>query len=87
MEITIPNEEERRASGGMGAGVSQQRLSKDMHELEEHPEQQDPELIRDKLRYQFKIIDYGLANFDETFAAGPDVVFEVRLAQARASAV
>ena len=28
-------------------------------------------------RHLFKIIDYGLANFEETFAAGPDVVLEV----------
>jgi hypothetical protein len=32
--------------------------------------------VREKLRHQFKIIDYGLANFDETFAAGPDVVVD-----------
>ena len=28
-------------------------------------------------RHMFKIIDYGLADFEETFAAGPDVTLEV----------
>lgn len=27
----------------------------------------------DRCMYQFKIIDYGLANFDETYACGPDL--------------
>ena len=30
----------------------------------------------DRFRYQFKIIDYGLANFDETYACGPDLFVE-----------
>ena len=32
------------------------------------------DMDRERQRYQFKIIDYGLANFEETYAAGPDII-------------
>ena len=33
-----------------------------------------PGSVPDRCNYQFKIIDYGLANFEETYACGPDIV-------------
>lgn len=58
---------------------SERRLSANLDKLQSQRVGQDKGvLLREKLRHQFKIIDYGLANFDETFAAGPDVVVDVR---------
>ena len=77
MEITPPSDVEE-AQTGEPKSANERHLAADMEQLEAHPEQQGGSLHREKLRHQFKIIDYGLANFDETFAAGPDVVIEVR---------
>lgn len=57
---------------------SERRLSANLDRLQARESGKDKGvLLREKLRHQFKIIDYGLANFDETFAAGPDVVVDV----------
>ena len=77
MEITPPSDVEEQQTGEPKT-ANERHLAADMRQLEAHPEQQGGSLHREKLRHQFKIIDYGLANFDETFAAGPDVVIEVR---------
>ena len=76
MEIIPPTDE-----GKVQETAAERRLSANMEELETMKEEHKGDagvLEREKLRHQFKIIDYGLANFDETFAAGPDVVVEVR---------
>ena len=76
MEITLPNTSEERIK----ETASERRLSTNLETLLAAEEGKDKgPLIREKLRHQFKIIDYGLANFDETFAAGPDVVVDVSL--------
>lgn len=75
MEITLPDTTEERIK----ETASERRLSTNLETLLAAEEGKDKgPLIREKLRHQFKIIDYGLANFDETFAAGPDVVVDVR---------
>lgn len=75
MEIKLPEND-----SAVSPTATERRLSANLEELEakkgDHTDQGP--LLRDKLRFQFKIIDYGLANFDETFAAGPDVVVDVR---------
>lgn len=49
-----------------------------MHEQQK--EAAEPGSATNRYRYQFKVIDYGLANFEETYACGPDLlVEEVRL--------
>lgn len=74
MEITLPDTTEERIK----ETASERRLSTNLETLLAAEEGKDKgPLIREKLRHQFKIIDYGLANFDETFAAGPDVVVDV----------
>ena len=77
MEIILPDESERRTSGGMQETLAERQLSCRILQLQDQTSVKDPELVRDTIRHQFKIIDYGLANFDETFAAGPDVIVEV----------
>ena len=76
MEITLPDTTEERIK----ETAAERRLSTNLETLLAAEEGKDKgPLIREKLRHQFKIIDYGLANFDETFAAGPDVVVDVSL--------
>ena len=75
MEITVP-----KVGDNITETASERRLSTNLDKLQSKDLDKDKDqgpLIREKLRHQFKIIDYGLANFDETFAAGPDVVVDV----------
>ena len=48
------------------------------HRLSQHLkwEEARPGGPSDRFKYQFKIIDFGLANFDETYACGPDLLAE-----------
>ena len=77
MEIHSPEDSSQDGQDGRSVVQSpdEARLSGDANALTR--DSQDADAIYDKLRHQFKIIDYGLAIFDENFAAGPDVVFEV----------
>lgn len=55
-------------------GIILTRLLLYLQAMETRKQKESSPQMLEKLRYQFKIIDYGLANFDETYAAGPDVV-------------
>lgn len=71
MEIMLP-------PGGAAADGSPRQATPTERCLHQRTQTEDsrPGAITDRYRYQFKIIDYGLANFDETYACGPDVIMD-----------
>lgn len=50
-------------------------ITQSEHNLREERQKEvaEPGSATDRFKYQFKIIDYGLANFEETYACGPDL--------------
>eukprot|EP00884_Botryococcus_braunii_P018754 jgi/Botrbrau1/5562/Bobra.0023s0045.1 len=71
MEV-LPEEEGGKGVEQESARPSSERLLR-VHSLEVERHRGKPSALK---KYQFKIIDYGLANFEETYAAGPDIIYE-----------
>ena len=61
-------------NGGLHATETTQVEENLQHEL--RIEEAEPGSATKRYKYQFKIIDYGLANFEETYACGPDLLVE-----------
>lgn len=79
MEIKSSSDSSRGASERSESGVNERTKEKQPPTPvnKKDPVSFTASPAENSVRHKFKIIDYGLADFEETFAAGPDVVLEV----------
>ena len=77
MEMYEDDDDKEQKEEIVNARTSRLNPPTPIHSIEQTRGSEGPS--DDSARHMFKIIDYGLANFEETFAAGPDVSLDVSL--------
>ena len=84
MEIFSDDKNNEERQGEVNARTQDAQPPTPIHTIQQTRGSEPP--APDSARHMFKIIDYGLANFEETFAAGPDVNLDmVKLGSYRSS--